>query len=117
VKARQLLLPVLLLALDVVLPLGGAWKLAVIFWVVHGGGYGWSLARRPILPCWACDGLGIVGGGRIWPWGRGLCWRCGGAKGFVRLGVRVLQPARAKRLASQIGLAGFDDTRRRRLIP
>jgi hypothetical protein len=117
-KPRQILIPGFLLVMDVVLPLAGAWGLALVWWTVHGSLYAWSIAHRPILPCWACGGDGITKGDVIWPWSRGLCWRCGGKKGFVRLGVKVLQPGRTKRLASEIGLAGFEERhRRRRFIP
>lgn len=82
--------------------------------------YAWSLATNPFAPCWLCGGPGTRSDRTgIWPWAFGLCPVCHGAKQRLRLGVRVLTPARARRLAVEYRTAESSRGLRRskRLVP
>lgn len=103
-KLRQLGLPLALIALDIALPLGGAWTAALVWWPVHSAMYAWSCRKRPVVPCWVCGGSGRKNKDWIWAWAEGFCRRCGGRGRFLRWGVH-LTPARAERLRAQHRLA------------
>lgn len=78
-------------------PSGGTVVLAAGAGVVIGA-YGWSLARHPWRNCRRCSGSGGHVDTTMWKGTYGRCTRCQGAKGFPRLGVRVLTPSRAREL-------------------
>jgi hypothetical protein len=107
---------VLALAGGVALFLMHAWAAAAVYWPALAALYAWSLARRPWLPCWWCGGSGTREGTWLFPWARGPCWRCGGKRGWVRAGVKVLTPARARRIAREYNRAGVGDPPRK-IIP
>jgi len=56
-----------------------------------------SLTWHPWTPCRACDGSGKTQD-RLWKKAIGTCPGCGGRGRNPRLGIRVLQPTRYKRL-------------------
>jgi hypothetical protein len=81
----------------------GRWDLAGLWAVALGGMYAYSVAFLPWVPCLVCKGSGARTHSGVmawlWPSAFGNCWRCHGAKGRVRLGIRVFQPERAMRVA------------------
>jgi len=80
----------------------GRWDLAAYWLLFLAGAYAYSVAFRPWWPCAVCKGTGTSSHSGLlawlWPSAFGLCWRCKGAKGKVRLGIRVFQPGRAERV-------------------
>lgn len=72
-----------------------------------------SLRLRPWWPCRACRGAGKTGG-RIWRRASGTCPKCGGRGRRPRLGVRVLNPERARQLQAARGTHKKADQRRPR---
>jgi len=72
--------------------------LAAVAGLVIAVAYAYSLRRRPMRPCRPCGGSG-ANRGRFWKYAYGDCWCCHGAKGHVRLGVRVFQRSRARQLS------------------
>ena len=74
------------------------WLLIVIVAALIGGAYLTSLWVHPWVPCRACKGSGRSRD-PLWRSAYGTCRACGGRGRHARLGVRLLQPGRAKRLA------------------
>ncbi len=58
-----------------------------------------SIWLHPWWPCRACDASGRTRD-TIWRSAFGTCGTCGGRGRYPRLGVRVLQPAGARRLTA-----------------
>jgi hypothetical protein len=73
------------------------WLIPVIAAVIAAAAYAVSLRIRPWWPCRACKGSGKTRD-RIWTKATGTCPRCGGRGRRPRLGIRVLQPGRARQL-------------------
>jgi len=70
--------------------------------------YAVSLRLHPWMPCRACGGSGKTSD-RLWHSAHGTCRACGGRGRNPRLGIRVLQPSRYKRLmAGQAGHKSID---------
>lgn len=67
--------------------------------VIAAAVYGTSLRLHPWTPCRACDGSG-KSRDAMWKKAHGTCRACGGRGRHPRLGVRILQPGRARRLAA-----------------
>lgn len=59
--------------------------------------YAVSLRIHPWKPCRSCEGTG-KSRDTVWKTAFGTCKSCGGKGRKPRLGVRVLQPARARRM-------------------
>lgn len=79
----------------------GAWPWALLWLVLDAALYAWSMRRMPWVACRWCQGSGqSTHGGLLavlFPSVFGRCLLCRGAKGWVRLGIRVLDKARAER--------------------
>ncbi len=69
---------------------------AAVIAVTAAAVYWRSLQVHPHRPCGACGGSGKTRD-RIWKPATGTCPKCLGGR-VPRLGVRVLQPARARRM-------------------
>jgi len=67
--------------------------------VLAAAAYLASLWLHPWAPCRACGGSGRARD-PLWRSAFGTCRSCGGRGRHPRLGVRVLQPARRKRLTA-----------------
>ncbi|HEY1323215.1 MAG TPA: hypothetical protein VGF32_23355 [Streptosporangiaceae bacterium] len=74
--------------------------------------YALSLRLRPWWPCRACHGTGKTTD-RIWRRATGTCARCAGKGRHPRLGIRVLQPARARAMTAAKGAHKTIDRRKR----
>ena len=61
--------------------------------------YAVSLRLHPWAPCRKCDGGG-KSRDAVWKKAHGTCRACGGRGRHPRLGIRVLQPGRARRMNS-----------------
>ncbi|HEY1321017.1 MAG TPA: hypothetical protein VGF32_12250 [Streptosporangiaceae bacterium] len=61
--------------------------------------YATSLRIHPWTPCRTCKGSG-KSRDSVWKTAFGTCRACGGRGRHPRLGVRVLQPGRARRLTA-----------------
>jgi hypothetical protein len=109
----------LLLALAIWLPF-----LPVPAWLWLGydaavtAAYVYSVRRKPAAGCWMCGGDGTIGGSWWWPWAAGLCRRCKGKKGFIRLGARIFARQWAIKKAREFGvMVPGEKTAMRRLFP
>jgi DnaJ-class molecular chaperone len=76
-----------------------AWLLVVITAVLIAGAYYVSLRIHPWRPCRPCDGSG-KSRDALWKSAFGTCRACGGRGRRPRLGVRALQPGRARRMTA-----------------
>ena len=86
------------LGIAVVLGSIHAWLVLGGWLALWAGLYAWSMKYKPRVRCSRCSGSGISEHS-VLPWTAfGDCPKCGGKKSFVRLGVRVLQPDRARQL-------------------
>lgn len=80
----------------------------VIGVIAAGGYYRYDVRRRPKVACRSCggsgDNLSRLGGGQFRR-PRGACGSCGGKKGVPRPALRLLAPARRKRILAEIARA------------
>lgn len=74
------------------------WLILAAAAILTAAAYAASLRFHPWKPCGTCDGSG-KSRDAVWKTAFGTCRACGGKGRKPRLGVRVLQPARARRLA------------------
>jgi hypothetical protein len=72
-----------------------------------------SLRFHPWWPCWRCRGTGRTRD-RVWKRARGTCPACGGRGQRPRLGIRVLNPDRARRMRERESSHRRIDERRSR---
>lgn len=73
------------------------WLILAAAAVLGAAMYAASLRIHPWRPCRSCDGSG-KSRDTVWKKTFGTCKACGGRGRHPRLGVRVLQPARARRM-------------------
>ena len=93
--------------------MAGGWLIPAAAALAAAAAYAVSLRIRPWWPCGPCDGTGKTRD-RIWRKASGTCPKCGGRGRRPRLGIRVLQPARARAMAAAKGAHKITDKRRPR---
>jgi hypothetical protein len=83
----------------------GAYTFAALVLAVEVCLYVYSLAFRQWVPCLVCGGTGTRHHSGLmkllWPDAFGACWKCKGARGKVRAGIRWLAPGRARDIRSR----------------
>lgn len=75
------------------------WLILAAAAAVAAAVYGLSLRLHPWVPCRACAGTGKTRD-TVWKRAHGTCRACSGRGRHPRLGVYVLQPARARRMTA-----------------
>jgi len=86
------------------------WLILAAAAVIAAAVYLASLRLHPKWPCRACRGTGKTRD-RIWKSAHGTCAACSGRGWRPRLGIRVLQPGRARRLAPPANHKSIDQRR------
>lgn len=90
--------------------MGILWLAVAVIAAIAGAFYLLSLRFHPWWPCWRCRGTGKTRD-RIWKRARGTCALCGGKGQRARLGIRVLQPDRARSMTPAKGAHKKTDRR------
>jgi len=88
------------------------WLALLVAAVIGGAVYLISLRMHPWTSCRPCKGSGKARD-RIWRKAHGSCRSCGGKGRHPRLGIRFLNPERAKAMTPPKGTHKRTDQRRR----